>query len=103
MTDIKTISWRELTGNKFSKALHPAMLTDKGYASIQKIRRTGDPVPDIFNVIYDKDYVLEFITRRLVKPLSGLGKIGLINMFDDAYNLYEKECLKPHFINHEMD
>lgn len=101
--EVKAISWKELTGNKFSKALHPAMFSETGYVAVQRIRRTGDPVPDIFKVSYDRQYAVEFIARKIIRPVSFLGKESMDKIIDDAWNLYEKNALLPHFVNDSID
>jgi len=73
MREIKTITWRDLTGNKFLKALHPAMLSKENYVCTQRIRRTGDPEPEIFKVLYDREYAVNYLilSHELNKRLKG--------------------------------
>jgi hypothetical protein len=95
MREIKTITWRALTGNKFLKALHPAMLSKENYVCTQRIRRTGDPEPEIFKVLYDREYAVNYLCRKLCRPLSFLGKEELFELFSEAWTLYAKESLSP--------
>jgi hypothetical protein len=39
MPEIKSITWRQLTGNKFSKSLDSAMLSDAGSVTTSKVRK----------------------------------------------------------------
>lgn len=87
MPETEVISWRDLTGNKFVVALHPAMLSEVGYTKNQQIRKTGEPVPTFFKVCYDRRYVLEVIIRKFCKPLFVLGKDELINLIESAWEL----------------
>lgn len=103
MDEIKTISWRELTGNKFNSALHPAMLCKSGYRTVKQIRRTGESIPDVFTIEYDRDYVLEFLSRKVCKPLSNFGKQSAMEVLEEALVLYEKNSLNPHFVNYPID
>ena len=100
---IKTISWRDLTGNKYSKALHGAMLAKEGYRSLIRIRRIGEAGKDVFNVTYDKEYVIEFLSRKVCTPLSYVGKEKLLELISEAWDLYAKECLEPQAINRPID
>ncbi len=101
--EAKSITWRDLFGNKYSKALHPAMLTEEGYTKIQRIKRVGDIVPSLFNVTYDREYAIEFISRKFCRSLSGLDKEELLQLVAESWDLYAKECLNPHFINRPID
>ena len=88
MPDVETISWQEMTGNKYIKALHPAMTSKAGYETIKSIRKIGDAVPTVFRVIYDRQYVLEYIGNGICKSLFVLGKQGVLNLVDEAWDNY---------------
>ena len=96
MQEIKSITWRDLTGNKFLKALHPAMLSEENYICIQRIRRIGEAVPDIFRTAYDQEYVVNYLSRKLCKPFAFLGKEKLIQLIDEAWTLYAKQNSSPY-------
>ena len=72
--NIETISWRDLTGNKYSKGLEPAMLSDAGYVGERRIRKIGDVQKTIFNVVYDKEYLINHLVKSICSPLFVLGK-----------------------------
>jgi hypothetical protein len=103
MPEIKTITWRQLTGNRFNKSLDSAMLSDSGSISTARIRRVGGEAPDIYTVVYDKEYATEFICRKFIRPLSFLGKDKVIQIVNEAWNLYEKQTLEPHFVSDSTD
>ncbi len=88
MPEIETITWREMTGNKFIKALHPAMVSEAGYECNKSIRRIGDPVPTMFKVIYDRQYVINYIGKGICKTLFVLGKEGVLDLVDEAWDNY---------------
>ncbi len=96
MPEIKTITWRELTGNKFLKVIHPAMLSEGNYICTQRIRKTGEAEPDIFKTIYDREYAVHWLVRKLCKPLSFIGKERLIELIEEAWALYAKQSLSPY-------
>lgn len=86
MPEIETISWKEMTGNKYTLTLHPAMLSEDGYVSQKSIRRIGDASPTLFNVIYDREYLVNFIGRKLCKHLQVLGKQKILELVDEAWD-----------------
>ncbi|WP_319422752.1 hypothetical protein [Pleurocapsa sp. FMAR1] len=88
MPDIETISWQEMTGNKYAKALHPAMVSKAGYETVRSIRRIGDAVPTVFRVIYDRQYVLDYVGNGICKTLFVLGKQGVLNLVSEAWDNY---------------
>lgn len=92
MSNVETISWVELTGNRFNKNLHPAMLTDEGYKKQTRTRRTGDTGATIFHVIYDRKYVIEYIGRYLCRDLFTLGKQELLDLVTEAWDTYYSEA-----------
>ena len=90
-----TISWRELTGNKFMKAIDPAMASQAGCIKSQRIRRIGDSEKTIFNVRYDREYLVQVLLRKVCRRLSVLGKEEVLFLVSEAWDLYDKECLHP--------
>jgi hypothetical protein len=86
--DVETISWRVLTGNKYTKNLDPAMLSDNGYVKFMRIRRTGDFDSQPFNVVYDREYFLEWLGVRLCKPLFVVGKERIVELMGEAWDNY---------------
>ena len=88
MLDLKTISWQEMVGNRYTKALHPAMVSKAGYEKVKSVRRIGDAVPTAFRVIYDRQYVIDYVGRGICKTLFVLGKQGVLNLVDEAWDNY---------------
>ncbi len=88
MKEIETISWKEMTGNKYTLNLHPAMVSEHGYVRQKPIRRIGDTLPTMFNVIYDRDYLINFVVTKLCKPLFGLSKERVLELVSEAWDKY---------------
>ena len=86
MREIETISWRELTGNKFNKSIDPAMLSDDGYIRTINIQRVGDFGKSLFYVVFDREYLIEWISRKICKPLFVLGKQGTFDLVAEAWD-----------------
>lgn len=70
------ITWRQLTGNKFNRSLHPAMLSEGGSTELMLIQPRNLPKGE-YKVLYDKSYVIGFIASKFVKPLQLEGYKGL--------------------------
>ena len=77
-----------MTGNKYSKGLYPAMLSDEGYISQKSIRRIGGDAPEIFRIIHDRQYAIQYIGTRLCRPLFALGRQGVLNLVGEAWDNY---------------
>jgi hypothetical protein len=90
-SEIATISWRMLTGNKFRRDLLPEMFTDAGCLKRQSIRQVGDFAKSVFDVFYDTDYGLEFLMRKVCRPLSPLGREKVHELIDKAWDIYERK------------
>lgn len=95
MSDIQTITWRQLTGNKFVTTINTAMLSEAGYVKQQSIRQIGGELPKVFYVVYDEDYLLQILLRKVIRPLSVLNKEKVQEIIDNAWVLYDKELLTP--------
>lgn len=91
MRKVETISWRHLFGNKLSKSIEPAMTTERGYIKQQCIRKIGDISKTIYNVVYDRDYLSEYIFIRICKPLFVLGKQEVLNLVEQSWDSYYGE------------
>ena len=91
MPEVEDISWIELTGNKFNKNLHPAMVSDSGYVFTQQIRRTGDTEKSVFQVHYDYDYVIGYLAKTICRTLSSLGKDKILELVEEAWDVYYKD------------
>lgn len=92
---IETITWRELTGNKFVRGIDPAMLTAQGFVKQAAIRRIGDRNRTFFNIVYDREYLLEAIGRLICKPMFVIGKEKTIELIAEAWdNYYPYQKLK---------
>ena len=86
MREVETISWRELTGNKFNRAIDTAMLSNSGCVKSIAVRRVGDDVKSHFHVVFDRNYLIEWISRKVCKPLFTLGKQGTLDLVSEAWD-----------------
>jgi hypothetical protein len=86
-TEQKTVHWTQLQGNKFNKALHPAMLSEHGYRTTTKNSLVGDSKknPQFLIVLYDRDYVIGWLSSRVVKPLQNEGSDNIKNFVEEAW------------------
>lgn len=93
MREPTRISWRMLTGNKFRCDLLPEMFSDAGCIKMQSIRKTGDAIKSVFEVVYDREYGLEVLTRKIIKPLAVMGREEVVKLINEAWDMYEKESV----------
>jgi hypothetical protein len=91
MSEIETISWRELTGNKFVRGIDPAMLTERGYVKRAAIRRTGERKRTFFDIVYDREYLVQAIGRYICKQMFILGKEKTLELVSEAWDDYYPE------------
>ncbi len=87
MTEIESITWKDIAGNKFNCALHPAMLCTEKYHRLVTIRRIGDENKNLFKVEYDEEYAIEWVQRKLCQPLAILGKDRVFELLNKAYEM----------------
>ena len=85
MPDIDIVSWQDLTGNKYNKTLHPAMLSERGYIKQTSVRRIGDKGKTMFNVVYDRDYVVEYLEKVVFIKLALLPTKEVVKLLAQAY------------------
>ena len=88
MEEIETISWRELTGYKFVRGIDPAMLTERGYVKRAAIRKIGDRKRTFFDVVYDRDYLVQAIGRYICKQMFIIGKEKTLELVSEAWDEY---------------
>ena len=86
MGEIETISWRELTGNKYVRRIDPAMLTERGYIKQSAIRKIGERKRTMFNIVYDREYLIRSIGRIICKPMFILGKEKTLELVSEAWD-----------------
>lgn len=89
VNDESVASWQQLQGNKYLKALHPAMLSDYGYRTTIKTRLVGGSKfnSQYLTVLYDRDYVVAWLASRLIKPLQNQGLECILEMVREAWKL----------------
>lgn len=88
MNEVENITWRELPGNKFSRGLSPAMLTEEGYVRQSAARKIGTRGRAFFNINYDREYLLGAIGNFICKPLFVIGKEGVLALVAEAWDSY---------------
>ncbi len=88
--EIEILSWRELTGNKFSKGLNTAMLEPDGYQALTRIRQIGSAERKLYNVVFDYDYALNYLICKVFRTLPELNRQKVLDLINEAYDLYEK-------------
>ena len=91
MPKIETILWTDLFGNKLLRALDPAMLVECGCVKQQRVKPIGANTKSIYNVLYDRDYAVEYIFRKLCKPLFVLGREKVLALVAEAWDIYYSE------------
>ena len=86
------VSWKELQGNKYSKAIDPRMLSKDGLPVVMKGRVIGASKydADFVTVVFDKEYVERWMIAKVIKPLFNCG-------IDYVNDLLEKTWEKSGF------
>lgn len=88
---MEVINWKQLIGNKWSKGIDSAMASKAGYVAYQKMKLPGEKMARPFKVIYDEEYLLGYILRKILLPLSYLGEVKAKEIIAKAWDLYEEE------------
>ena len=91
MAKVETVHWSELFGNKTNKGLHPAMASERGYVRQTRTKLIDSPVAGVYNVVYDKDYLSEYMFIKICKPLFVLGKERTLELLEEAWDSYYGE------------
>jgi hypothetical protein len=86
MREIETITWRELTGNKFLRGIDSGMLSESGYVKQSATRKVGDREKTIFNVVYDREYLIRSLGKVICRPLFILGKQKTLELVAEAWD-----------------
>ena len=90
MLQADSLCWQDLPGNKYSKAIDAAMLSEAGYIASQRVRKSHERKGKLCNVVYDKSYVLEIVARKIIRPLYGIGKDKMLDLVAEAWQLFEE-------------
>lgn len=85
MYEYRTISWKDLPGNKYSKSLDAAMASKQGYTVIHKVKKCHSPTEAFCNVVYDRDYVVQFLIKKVLFSLASLGKEAIDGLINEAW------------------
>lgn len=87
MDSYPVVSWQEVQGNKYSRSLHPAMLTDNGYPVTASIKAIGKEkyYSQFVTINYDRTYVLKWLEVKVIKPLTNCGIEGVVNLLMESW------------------
>lgn len=85
MYEYRTISWKDLPGNKYSKSLDAAMASKQGYTVIHKVKKAYDFDEAFCNVVYDRDYLVHFLIKKVLFSLASLGKETIDGLINEAW------------------
>jgi hypothetical protein len=99
MSHIPSVSWQDLPGNKYVKSIDPAMLSDVGYVKAQVLKANQYSEVRYRNVIYDRDYLIGWVVKNLIKPLAHLSKERIDEVVEEAWALYCKQSIDPNANN----
>ncbi len=91
MIEMRQITWREVTGNRYSRGLYPSMVSPNKFYKQAQIRRIGDVNKSTFIIEYDKDYLLAWLNSKVCKPLGALGCERIVELLKEAYEFNYKE------------
>ncbi|MGF1542865.1 MAG: hypothetical protein ACFCU5_20885 [Pleurocapsa sp.] len=83
----KKISWQLLRGNKYNRALHPAMLNSNGLTKTMSTTPTGSNQQETFIVHYDRSYVVQWLAFKIIKPFQLLSFHQIYELFMEAWVL----------------
>lgn len=83
------VHWSKKQGNKYNKFLHPAMLTDAGFLTTAKVALLDEPRSNhrYVTVIYDRNYVINWLRVKVVKPFLNTGMTDIIQLIKEAWEL----------------
>jgi hypothetical protein len=88
---ISLVSWRELRGNKFNRAISPLMLSSRGMLK-NMFTRVRSSVRCEYIVRYDRQYVIEWLAYRVISKLKDtVGYDDFCALLAEAWKLNEKE------------
>ena len=87
METIPTVSWTELQGNKYAKALSPQMLTKDGLPTILKARVIGTQRHggNFVTVIFDRNYVVSWLITKVIRVFSNEGLDAILELVKEAW------------------
>jgi hypothetical protein len=90
ITKHNNIRWNELLGDPFTRTLNPLMLEGKG-VSFTKLSRTPGATQKVAHEIsYDREYVLAFLTKKVIQSLQIKDKQEALDLISEAWNYYEQ-------------
>lgn len=101
------VAWQDLQGNKYSKSLDSGMLLENGSPHIVKATlkgsRKGNAQAKV--IIYDQDYVINWLIVKLIKPLSNYGLDTVTDLVKEAWkqSKLSTECLTSYSVEFDTE
>lgn len=88
---VPRVSWKEVYGNPFSKGLNNAMLSDAGFIYATHARLLSNPnIKTFCQIHYDRNYVLAYLERKIIKSLAPLNKSLFLKLMESAWKYHER-------------
>ena len=88
---LKPITWRELRGNRYNRGLNLAMLHEEKYHKWMLVALRQGEKKTYCEVEYDKEYVLNYLIKKVCKPFDSLGLDALLELVREAYLCCQEE------------
>ena len=87
---IKQVYWYELEGSKFNKNISPQMIFDSviDYRSGRLKNDSKKSPKRILKVIYDREYVVQYIAKKVIYPLSNFTFTEILALLKDSHRFY---------------
>lgn len=86
---MERIHWTQLSGNPFMTAIHPLMLSEKGYDIKRNLRKKGEENDNYVLVTYDKYFVLFSLITNVFDSFKGFTKEQILELLDEAWEFKE--------------
>lgn len=90
IVDRSEISWREVLGDPYAKALTPLMLAQNEYRVDKLSRAIDGRNKSAITITYDRNYVYSWIAKKVLKALRIKSKAEAIALIDRAWDYYER-------------
>ncbi len=87
MKSIPNVSWKDLQGNKYSKALNPHMLTKAGLPVTLQTRIVGQNKigSKLIRVTFDREYVINWLIVKVIRVFSNEGLETILDLVREAW------------------
>lgn len=87
-----SINWSKLQQQPFQVSIDPEMLSEGGFRRYQAVRLIGQSkfTSEMGVVIYDRNYVVHWIAKRLLKHLKPRNYNELQSLISEAYKIWKE-------------